>query len=460
MTKFEQINNPEIEPSQKFAELKLNLQVNVHNLYFQRLLEQEKALILLKKISKAKNIDELHEIEKAFCESDAFFVRREGCVADEIIEIESFKIIFDKIIDNINISNWKEKFIFLLEKLNLSYIHDYHKILIKTWLASFLEQAYQCYIKENIDIQIFGGQLQAVLAESELKLPVFLKTEKSADLGKRKPSFIESVGGTLERFYKIEELENLLKDLADGIIVGGSMSYGPFFNIRKSLDETGSSDIDLIIILDEDKFDIPLWKKLRNSDIISEEEKNIFLERIGKFRDLFKKEELDVFSQKFSIRSTDFDVSIHFFTPSVFDKMVGKYFEDDLSTDKDKVAILRDYRAKEFPHKACAQQNFLGEQYEYRVPPQRQVSGGVITELPAYIIQNQHFYPGIYQNLISPCFSVSYDRTGNTTKRVVKFRDTMEKRLRKEMSEQPNAKLLKSHIRHKIFSPELFKKYQ
>lgn len=99
----------------------------------------------------------------------------------------------------------------------------------------------------------------------------------------------------------------------------------------------------------------------------------------------------------------------------------------------------------------------MGEKYEYNVPPQRQVDGGVITELPAYIIQKQRFYPGIYQNLISPCFSVSYDRTGNTTKRVTKFMDTMEKRLQEELGGQPKAKLLKSHIRHKIFSPELFK---
>lgn len=381
-------------------------------------------------------------------------------MVDEFIEIENFKTFFDKIIDNIKVSNWKEKFILLLKKVNSSYIHDYHEILVKSWLAKFLEQAYQCHIRENMDLRIFGVQLQTVLTEFEPKLPTFLKTEKGADLGKRKPSFIESVDGTLERFYTIEKLKDILKDLADSVIVGGSMSYGPFFNIRKSLDETGSSDIDLIIILDEDKLDNSLWNKLQNSDIVSDAEKNIFSERISKFRDLLRKGEADMFSQKFHVQDTDFDISIHFFTPSVFDKMVGKDFEDDLSTNKDKVSLLRDYRAKEFPHQICAQQNFVGEQYEYKVPRQQQVDGGVITELPAYIIQNQHFYPGIYQNLLSPCFSVSYDRTGDTTKKVVKFSNTMEKRLKEENGDQPLTQLLKSHIRHKIFSPELFKKYQ
>ncbi|MFA6382278.1 MAG: hypothetical protein WCX08_03385 [Candidatus Buchananbacteria bacterium] len=457
---LKQRNNHEAGSSKNLDELKQDLQIDIHDLYFQRLLEQEEALSLLKIASEAKNIDELCELERKFYDSDAFFVRRNGESVDEFIEIENFKIFFDKIIDNVEVSNWKEKIILLLEKINQSYIQDYHEILIKSWLAKFLEQVYQSYITENIDIQIFGNQLQIILAEFAPKLPAFLKTAGGIDLERRKPSFIESVDGTMERFYKIEELEDILEDLTDGIIVGGSMSYGPFFNIRKSLDETGSSDIDLIIILKEDKLDASLWNKLQNSDIISEGEKDIFFERMKKFRDLFKKGEADVFSQKFSIQGTDFDVSIHFFAPSIFDKMTDRDFGGDLSANKDKVATIRDYKAKEFPHKVCAQQNFLGEKYEYSVPPQRQVDGGVIVELPSYIIQNQHFYPGIYQNLISPCFSISYDRTGNTSKRVAKFKDTMEKRLQEEMGEQPRAELLKSHIRYRIFSPELFKKYQ
>lgn len=460
MSRSEQNNNREIEPSENFDELKQSLQVGVHDLYFQRLLGQEEALVLLKKIAEAKNVDELHEVEKGFYDSDAFFVRREGEMADEFVEIKNFKTFFDKIIDNVEASNWKEKFILLLEKINSSYRHDYNEMLIKSWLATFLEQAYWCHMRENVDLRIFGVQLQTVLAEFEPKLPNFLKTGKGAELGKRKPSFIESVNGTLERFYIIEKLKDILKDLADSVIVGGSMSYGPFFNIRKLLDETGSSDVDLIVILDEDKLDDSLWDKLQKSDVVSDAEKKIFFERIGTFQDLFRKGEADIFSQKFHAQDTDFDLSIHFFTPSVFDKMVGKDFEDDLSTNKDTVSLLRDYKANEFPYQVCAQQNFLGEQYEYKVPTQQRVDGGVIMELPAYIIQNQHFYPGIYQNLISPCFSVSYDRTGDTTKKVIKFSTVMEKRLKEEHGEQPLAKLLKSHIRHKIFSPELFKKYQ
>lgn len=139
--------------------------------------------------------------------------------------------------------------------------------------------------------------------------------------------------------------------------------------------------------------------------------------------------------------------------------MIGSDLEDDLSANQDKVLVLKDYRAKEFSHKVCAQQNYLGEQYKYEVPQQQSVDGGLVVELPAYIIHGQHFYPGIYQNLISPGFSVVYDKTGDTTERVRKFRDVMGERLKEERLDQTDAQLLKSHIRYRIFSPELLKKY-
>ena len=44
--------------------------------------------------------------------------------------------------------------------------------------------------------------------------------------------------------------------------------------------------------------------------------------------------------------------------------------------------------------------------------------------------------------------------------RVTKFKSIMGKRAEQEKGACPEAQLLKSHIRHKIFSPELFKKYQ
>ena len=459
MSKFEKIDGREVGHAKRFAELKQNLQMNVQELYFQRFLKQEEVLVLLKEIAMAKDRNELRKVERKFHSGDAVAVSRADKDAEAFSEMQHFKIFLDKSIDKLAVSNWRDRFVLLLGKVNGSYEYNYHETLIKAWLAEFLEEVYRCHLVEKVDIRLLGEQLGSLLNEKNFNLPSFLKTQNGVSLGKRKPSFVESVDATMERFYKIEDLKNLLRDLADGIIIGGSMSYGPFFNIRKALDETGSADVDLIVILPEDKLDVSWWKKFQESDLFDDTARRVFFDRMNVFGALLQGGEVDIFSQKFHVRNTDFDISIHFFPPRVFDSMVGKQFQNDLLSDQDTIVVLNDFKAKEFPHAVCAQQNFLGEQYAFDVPAQRSVDGGVITELPSYIIQNHHFYPGIYQNLISPCFSVCYDR-GGTMDRVTKFKSIMGKRAEQEKGACPEAQLLKSHIRHKIFSPELFKKYQ
>lgn len=76
MSKFEQNNNREIEPPENFDELKQSLQIGIHDLYFQRLLSQEEALDLLKKSAEAKNIDELHEVEKNMTAMLFLFIKK------------------------------------------------------------------------------------------------------------------------------------------------------------------------------------------------------------------------------------------------------------------------------------------------------------------------------------------------------------------------------------------------
>lgn len=458
MMKFENINNNiEKKEDDNFLETKQDLQVNVNELYFQRLLTKDEALIMLDKISKISSVEELNNLEDEFSNDESFFVQKESELVDEFREIEQFKNILDKSIADIDVQNWEDDFSNLLNVANLENLQDYHKVLVKAWLAEYLENVYNYYILQNIDIKQFGERLRDIVNTAEPNLPDFLKNNTGEELGKRKPSFVESIDGTIERYYKIEELKAILDGLADSVIVGGSMSYGPFFNVRKSLDKTGSSDIDAIITLDEDKLNSSMWDKLRNSDIFDEDEKNVFLDRIDKFREMYKNGEVDVLSQKFHASNTDFDISIHFFTPKVFDRLIGEEFKENLQANENKIPILRDYKAKEFPYEILEPQNFIEDKYVYNVPLQQKVDGGVVTELPAYIINDNHFHPGIYQNLVSPRFAVSYDKSGDVTKQVEDFHSEMDKRLKAEWGDNPEAKLLKSHIRNKIFSPILFK---
>ncbi|MDD3002577.1 MAG: hypothetical protein PHD49_02875 [Candidatus Shapirobacteria bacterium] len=78
-------------------------------------------------------------------------------------------------------------------------------------------------------------------------------SDPNKQLYKRQPTLVETIEGTLIRFDKLEKIKSVFKNNVRSIIGGGSMSYGPFYNIRENLDSTGSSDIDLIFIVDENQ---------------------------------------------------------------------------------------------------------------------------------------------------------------------------------------------------------------
>ena len=87
-------------------------------------------------------------------------------------------------------------------------------------------------------------------------------------LYKRQPALIETIKGTLIRLDKLETIENVFKDHVKSIIIGGSMSYGPFYNIRENLDSTGSSDIDLIFVVSDDQLKQD-WSFIKNINFFS-----------------------------------------------------------------------------------------------------------------------------------------------------------------------------------------------
>lgn len=97
------------------------------------------------------------------------------------------------------------------------------------------------------------------------------------------PNFSESLLATLERFQVLEETEEVFLNIVDGIIVGGSLAYGPFYNVRAGEDKTVSSDIDMIMIIGDDFLDEKAWSAFENYKIFSETEKASFKKR----RDVF-----------------------------------------------------------------------------------------------------------------------------------------------------------------------------
>ncbi len=323
---------------------------------------------------------------------------------------------------------------------------------IKGWLSQILEKAYYLSFTSGVPTEEFSRDLQVAL-QSITTLPRYLGSDSKREM-KREPSFPESISGTLERFSYMEKLVPIFRNKAKSIIVGGSMSYGPFYNIRKNLDETGSSDIDAIIVVNDDFFDDMNWDAFDLSEQFSEEDKKIFHERRKKFRELYSQGSVDILSQRFDVPNHDFNMSTHFFTLANFEKMCGSRFSQDLQYDQNIVSTFRDFKARKFEHRDCNQLNFFGDAFPYTVPEQVAIEGGYIAELPNYYIQNQHLYPGIYQNLISPEFLVFYDNTGEVSDLVGDFHRILQERSEVEGERgKKKSSVIQSHFRNRFFAP-------
>ncbi len=274
-------------------------------------------------------------------------------------------------------------------------------------------------------------------------------------MNKRQPNLVESLTATLDRFEILEQLEQIFIKPCKSMIVGGSLAYGSFYNTRENRDTLVGSDIDIIAIIESDA-DESAWVAFEISNIFNEDEKNEFLVRKKIYlSDLSPSNKADILSQKFRIAGKNFDVSMHFFTLESFEAL----FPQDINNETakhDYVKNVRDYKYEAFTHKACKQVGFKGGVIDVEVPLQEKVDHGVITILPAYIIKEGEYYPGIYQNLILPTFGIYFDKDDITTDVVMKFKENV-----KSYADNQDglisfeSLLLRSHTRCELFPPAL-----
>ncbi len=450
----------ELESAQNLADTKESLQISVCDLYQQRILAENEAIVLLKKISNLTNTKELREFKEEYFLNSVFLANEENGMSSELMEIKNLREYIKKTSKDIDINNWTSKFLLLVEKIESVDVDSCYENLIRSWLADFLKGAYdrRCNCGKSSK---FNNELRQTLSDVQSKFPDFLISSGENKFGKRNPGFIESAEATIERFCKLEQFKETIKEQVDGIIIGGSMDYGPFYNIRKSLDKTGSSDIDLMIILDKNKLDKKYWSDFKETELFSDKEKQEFLNRMEEFNKLQEKGKAEILSQKFHVEDTDFDLSAHFLTQEIFDEMIGEQLKEDLERGNDKISTIKDYRNRDFIKDVCCQRGFSGKQFEYNVPSQRKVNDGVIADLPNYIIENNQFYSGIYQNFMLFNHPAFYDGTGGgINKRISLFQEIMKEQLNREKKDgTANRKILNSHNRNEIFSPELSDKF-
>jgi hypothetical protein len=319
------------QDSEKDAGLELKItdaQLRVYDLYEQNLLTENEAIAFLKNLSHVNNSEEFRDFEEKIFIHPAVVVERSNKECEEFIRVKEIKQNMEQAINTLDMNNWDKNFIETINQISDFEGENYNENILKALLAKYLEKTYNIYRENNKNADDFGEVLEGLIRNEKFTMPKFLTISKYDSLDRRQPSFQESTKETVERLRKIENLAEYLKGDVEGVIIGGSMSYGLFYNIRGGLDATGSSDIDIIAILKEKEFEKEDYlNDVKNIDFFTNEEKMKFLKRKQVFSKLKENGTADIFTQKFHVMDKNFNISIHFFPKNAFNDMIGKKLE-------------------------------------------------------------------------------------------------------------------------------------
>lgn len=371
----------------------------------------------------------------------------------EPLPLQYVQSFFEGAMREVTASNWREIFSSALTFVSSIVVQAPHERLVMSWLARLLEKAY--FLKrEEGGVALFTKELESVFPADSL-LPSFLTRPGDLILGKQQPSFVESLPATLERFSVVEQLKSTFSSNVSSIVIGGSMNYGPFFNIRAEGGPLENSDIDALGVMSPSFFNDDTWGDFLASNLFSAEEKNKFLQRkrVG-FR-MLKEGVCDVFSHRFSLQNHNFTFSVHFFTPELLEDITGSGLQADLQARTDTVKIINDYRSDRFARSEIPHLTFDGSNLLYVVPPQTEVEGGYVVQLPAYMVANGNLHTGLYLNLIAPEFRFLYDESGSSSKSIENLRQTLviEIEEQKEKTSKDNLSMANLQPRSPLIEP-------
>jgi len=318
-------------------------------------------------------------------------------------------------------------------------------------ISSILDNQWILYKAAGLGDIFIDGLVEAVTQSS---LPSLLTTERPTVINRRQPSFREAVIETAKRLKLINQLDQDVPDEIMAIVLGGSMSYGRFYNIRGGVD---SSDIDLFFIVDQDFFQkTDVLKILPPALGFKPEDLDHLQERINIVP--FLQDRADIMSHKLELE--DFIVSVKFFP---FDVFVDEFIEgpeNAMILGRNVECSIRDNKQEPYSMKVFTQYNFLHEPLYYTIS-EIACQEGVITSIPAFIIKDGHFYTGDHHNQVLPFFDLIFDRSGSVSDILRQNHELLKIRCNQEQEQSKNPSdllVINAQARKPVFSPQILKK--
>lgn len=303
-----------------------------------------------------------------------------------------------------------------------------------------------------------GRQFLESLIESSVtiegNLPEPLREKGDTIMGKEQPTLVEAVTETAKRLLFVDRLATNLPPSVMGIIVGGSLAYGPFYNLRGTPD---ASDLDVFYVVSQDFFvgDDPK-KAISEQRGFTPESSEDFARRARIFPSLQAEDRASLLSVKSPV--DDYLASIKVIPVDTFVEEFDTGLKAVIEDGADVALGIKDYKQGPYFASVYNQFSFLHEPYYFHMDEEYPSEGGAITNLPCIIMVDGHMHTGQHHNHLIPRAQIEYDRDGSTTKAMKQFRKHIYGRLQheREVSEHPEQlELVNALDRKPLLSPQM-----
>lgn len=123
--------------------------------------------------------------------------------------------------------NFNTKFLEITEK---EVFINNNSLVLKSKLANIFSNTYSSYRENNSSAIKLLHDFELIEKDFLSLLPIDIddNVDINKHLKKRTPTLIEAIKGTLIRFDKLEKIQEVFNNNTEGVILGGSMSYGSF----------------------------------------------------------------------------------------------------------------------------------------------------------------------------------------------------------------------------------------
>jgi hypothetical protein len=291
----------------------------------------------------------------------------------------------------------------------------------------------------------------------------------SAANGRRRPKPFEAAVETARRLRDLNRMRSALEDVPTSCILGGSASYGRFYNTIGAKDDN-PSDLDLLLVVpDYDHLrkiaealaPINGITKLANLDERIASLPGVTAEAGGDGRCIFS-QKLDVWKEspdpllaKVQLPSY-YTLSIHVFSSADFDYLILRDIPGIMGELERSIWDYRDTPANRLDNQRC----FAGIDLTLE-RDKREVTGGYLAESRVCHVDGDRYYPGLHQNLVLPQFDLRWEmRQHRLTLPLLAFRWKLVERLREEraMRHFEIQTISLSHTRSAVFAPHIVRR--